>query len=188
MVRGNPKGKKGEREVARLLERWWSSYEPGAKFVRTPQSGGWHGPDMRVEFKASGDIMTTATRFPFSVEVKRGQAWSWRELFAGRKSPVWAWWRQALGQGKESGLEPMLWFRKNRQPWHVLIRKDYADRLKGPSPAMIMWSNETLFIRHGFTIADGYPICFSADVVLANPPGFYDLKKHEPTYKRRRIA
>src|SRR4051812_33410532 len=89
------KGNVAEREVAGLLKVWWLPVEPDAEFIRTPLSGGWGGPKLRGEFRASGDLMTTAKRFPFVVEVKRREAWVMKNVLKGQPSPVWGWWRQA---------------------------------------------------------------------------------------------
>lgn len=118
---GRQKGAGAEREVAKLLEGWWASLEPGVRFVRVPLSGGWGTPALRPDFQASGDLATTARRFPWTVEVKRREGWSLKEFLAGRRSPVWGWWAQAERQAGECGKEPMLWFRANRQPWRVLV-------------------------------------------------------------------
>lgn len=126
-VQGRPKGCKAEIEVAKILEPWWSKHEPLApdghpiRFVRTPLSGGWGGKDTRSGFKASGDLMTTARRFPFTVEVKRREGWSWKNLLAGKNSPVWGWWRQAIDQGVEMNQAPLLWLRHNRESWSVMV-------------------------------------------------------------------
>jgi hypothetical protein len=119
-VQGRPKGNKAEIEIAKMFSAWWSAFEPG-DFVRTPLSGGWGGKDLRAGFKASGDIMTTAQQFPFTIEVKRREGWSWKTLVAGKKSPVWGYWRQALSQAKEMGGIPLLFFRRNREPWNVML-------------------------------------------------------------------
>jgi hypothetical protein len=119
------KGSVAEREVAAIIEPWWNVVEPG-KFVRTPLSGGWGTADTRAGFRASGDLMTTAPRFPFTVEVKRRESWTLERLLLGRPSPVWEWWRQAQKQGEESNLVPLLWFRKSRQPWRVMLPYEYA--------------------------------------------------------------
>lgn len=121
------KGKVAEREVAHLHEAWWGSLEPGCRFVSTPQSGGWSAPTVRAEFRASGDLMTTATHFPFVVEVKRREGWSLDRLRSGGASPVWGWWRQAQREARELGLEPALWLRRSREPWRVLLRATFAD-------------------------------------------------------------
>lgn len=115
------KGSKAEIEVAKKFEVWWSTVEPGSRFVRTPLSGGWGGKDIRAGFRASGDLMTTAKQFPFTIEVKRREGWAWSTLLAGRKCPVWGWWNQAIGQAKEQGGIPLLIFRKNREDWSLML-------------------------------------------------------------------
>jgi hypothetical protein len=127
-VNGRVKGSRAEREFAAMLELWWRDVEPGCRFVRTPLSGGWGGPQVRAGFRASGDLMTTAQKFPFTVEVKRREI-SYREFLAGRASPVWGWWVQAQGQAREQGSEPMLVFRTNNSPWRMLLRARYVESL-----------------------------------------------------------
>ena len=112
-VNGRQKGARGERQVAELLTNWWQAIEPGCEFIRTPSSGGWANPQVRGHFKTSGDLMTTAQRWPFSVEVKHREGWSVERLERGMSSPVWGWWRQAIKASIEEKREPMLWFRKN---------------------------------------------------------------------------
>lgn len=132
------KGNGGEREVAGLLAPWWHEKvlldgEP-VRFVRTPMSGGWaYG----ASFKASGDIMTNAPSFPFSVEVKRNEGWSLKVLLDGKPSPVWAFWRQCQHDAEKTGAEPMLWMRQNRRPWFVMMRKRYVTSLKLPAPDVV---------------------------------------------------
>ena len=132
------KGKIAEREVAALLERWWRLLEPDCRFVRTPQSGGWHGADVRAEFRAAGDIMTTAARFPWCIEVKRREGWAWTPLLAGKASPIWKWWEQTCRDATVVSLLPMLWFRHNREPWTILlvrpppiVHSRFVTRLRG---------------------------------------------------------
>lgn len=119
-MNGRQKGNSAERELAKKLQNWWEPFEK-AEFVRTPLSGGWGGKDLRAGFRASGDIMTTSERWPFSVEVKRREGWAWKPFLNGKKSPVWGYWRQAAAQAKEMGGIPLLFFRRNREPWHVLL-------------------------------------------------------------------
>lgn len=130
--RHSSKGNRGEREVAKLLTEWWLPFESIAsdgkpiEFVKTPKSGGWSHSQ---SFSASGDVMTNSHQFPFSIEVKRVEAWNWDWLARGMPSPVWGFWRQCQGDAEKVGKEPMLWFRKNRRPWHVMIRSEYAKRI-----------------------------------------------------------
>lgn len=122
-----PKGSKAEIEIARDLQGWWSQLEPGCLFTRTPLSGGWGKPQHREGFKAGGDLMTTAERFSFAVEVKRREGWAWSTLAAGKASPVWGWWRQACQAADEMKNHPLLIFRKNRHPWFVFIPAELVD-------------------------------------------------------------
>ena len=105
------RGDEAEVYVAKALEKWWQAYEPEAKFVRTPLSGGWSGPLVRRGFRASGDVMTTSGSFPFCVEVKYRQ-FSRARLFGSGPSPVWAWWAQAVAAARESDRRPLLVFRE----------------------------------------------------------------------------
>lgn len=118
------KGKTAERDVAKRLGKWWESVEPGCRFVPTPSSGGWHGRaggQIRADFRASGDLMTTARRFPYAVEVKHRQGWAYESLLYCDDSPVWKWWQQAVGAADEMALQPMLWMRRNRGKWLVVL-------------------------------------------------------------------
>lgn len=115
------KGSKAEIEVAKAFEAWWAPVDPGSKFVRTPLSGGWGGKDIRAGFRAAGDLMSTAPSFPFTVEVKRREGWSWTTLIAGKRCPVWNWWKQSIGQAREQGGIPLLVFRRNREEWSVML-------------------------------------------------------------------
>lgn len=119
---GRQKGSRAEREVAKLVQTWWAQFEPAAQFVRTPLSGGWGGPTLRGGFGAAGDLMTTSKTFPFVIEVKRREAWSWKTFLAGKSSPVWGWWEQAQTQALEMKRTPMLWIRRNlEKQWQILV-------------------------------------------------------------------
>ena len=185
------KGNGGEREVARKLEPWWCKVEPGATFIRTPQSGGWSTPQVRQEFRASGDIMTTAVRFPFAVEVKRREGWSPANLVAGKRSPVWGWWRETIVEARELGAEPMLWVRKNAARrtgkgsgggtlpalWTVLLGRDYILGLRDAGIVVvpdIFWHAETL--APGVDIGGVIPVGFVEHTLLGTDPGKFALQ------------
>jgi hypothetical protein len=124
------KGSKAERDVAAMLAAWWDTFEPGVRFVKTPLSGGWSTAQVRGEFRASGDLMTTSATFPFVVEVKRREGFAWSTLLAGRRSPVWQWWEQTCKAATEQRGAPMLWLRHNREPWHVGLAVEVLARLE----------------------------------------------------------
>lgn len=125
MTQSRAKGRRAEREVAKLLAKWWGQLEPKCEFKPTPLSGGWGGRDggahVRAHFKASGDLMTTATKFPFTVEVKHREAFSLKNVIAGKPTPVWDWWDQTCRAATEEDGVPMLWFKKNKQPWMIAL-------------------------------------------------------------------
>lgn len=167
-VQGRPKGSKAEIEIAKRLKAWWSPFEP-AEFVRTPLSGGWGGKDLRAGFRASGDVMTTAQKFPFTIEVKRREGWSWTNLLAGKASPVWGYWKQAVGQAKEMGGIPLLFFRKNRELWSLMmphVAHIQAKNAYAPNDITMAWFSGALVPYS----AGCHPLVVTADWFFATPP------------------
>jgi hypothetical protein len=166
------KGNVAEREVAALIQDWWQQIEPGCLFCRTPSSGGWQGPQLREAFKASGDLMCTAERFPFAVEVKRREGWCWRNVERGMPSPVWGWLAQAKTAADEMGKQPMLWFRKSREGWRVMMpERMIAGLLEGgiggkDYVVIKMW-NPMELIRVRPVL---HPVVLSADAMLRLRP------------------
>jgi hypothetical protein len=121
---------------------------------------------VRVDTKASGDLLTTARLFPWAVEVKRREGWSTRELIAGRKSPVWGWWRQAQAAAEEGGLEPMLWFRRNRGEWLLMLGRDAVRThrlLLGGEVPVTTWE------RVRDDVGVWWPVLVRADALLVAP-------------------
>lgn len=142
-MNGRRKGARAEIQVAALLQGWWRGLEPGCVFKRTPSSGGWATPEVRGAFKVAGDLVTTAVRFPWCVEVKSREAWSIDNVREGRASPVWGWWAQAGRQAAEQpGSEPMLWVRHRREPWRVMVRVGWRDALDGEAYDRVWWCTE----------------------------------------------
>ena len=168
MTDSRRKGANAEREVARLLEQWWKQLEPGCRFVKTPLSGGWSGPSVRADFQTSGDLTTTAKRFPWTIEVKRREMWALDRLLAGRPSPVWKWWLQACTQAAEAKRDPVLWFRKSREPWRCLglVRTFHDGRL----PGMIVAVPE-LYRRK--SKGSRFAVMFLAEDLIAMKPEMY---------------
>ena len=173
------KGARGEREVAKIIREWWSKVEPKAEFVKTPGSGGWQGKgfrgqSLRSEFRMSGDLMTTSKRFPFSIEVKFREAWSYANVVRKRASPVWGWWRQCVDAARECGAVPMLWFRRARGQWLVMLGHDYAMTMH-ISPPKCAWTVKDFPLGN----IGNYPvpILFDASTVLGCDPKQLALPK-----------
>jgi len=113
------KGNSNEREVANLLAAWWGVGE----FMRTPSSGGWgKSRQVRDDFNAAGDIVTTATDFPFCVEVKSEERWELEQLLTSpEKCPIARWWKQAERETPE-GKAPLLLFTRKLRPWYAMFQ------------------------------------------------------------------
>jgi len=167
---GRDKGNGAEREVAALIKAWWSQIEPDVEVCRTPLSGGWGGPSQRAGFKASGDLMLTAKRWPFTVEVKRREGMSMDRLLQGTRSPVWGWWRQAQVQGVEMDAIPMLWIRKNRQPWRVLVPWWLGETIRRACVEVYDWDT---WVLDRVDVGDQDPSMVLADALLALPPKLF---------------
>lgn len=128
------KGNRAELEVAEMFSRW-----SGEVVRRTPQSGGWSS----ARFGVTADLVCANPAFPFHVEVKHREGWTLDDLVTGVRSShdksVVQWWKQCVEScprrlGKphrghvRSRLEkdPLLVFRRNRQPWLVMVGGDRA--------------------------------------------------------------
>ena len=171
MVHSRRKGNKGELEVAKLLKAWWRQLEPKALFVRTPLSG---GLQYGHEFDASGDLMTAhAKRFPFSVEVKREEGWSFDVMLSGKPSPVWRFWRQCQRDAAKVNREPMLWFRKSRQPWLVLLRYEFVTGTKGVQAPDVVWHRSRLSLID----CEAAPVLYLGERVLQHAPDVFALTR-----------
>lgn len=177
MSNGRAKGSRGELEVAHILMQWWAKLEPAARFIRTPLSGGWqHDTKASAHFNACGDIMTTASFFPFCVEVKWRERWFVDNFFDGKCGPPWAWWRQTVEAAKKQvRCVPMMWMRRNRMPrsstsfpWLVLVPLEYARSQKLAVPD-VQW-DETLLRQNGVDFADVLPAVYVYDRFLQMSP------------------
>lgn len=124
-INSRQKGKRGEREVAKLLSAWW-----GAEFTSTPLSGGFSTKTFRNDWNAAGDIVTPDHSFPFTVEVKNCEGWHLEQLLTSDKCLFYSWWKQAVDETLP-GKKTLLVFTRNRQPWYVCMtdvaRWDYVE-------------------------------------------------------------
>ena len=122
------KGNRGELDVAAAFSKWC-----GEHVRRTPGSGGWKGAQ---EFGTTADLVCKKKAFPYHVEIKWREGWVLDDLVTGvRKNhdkSIVQWWLQCLRScPKETGKknevvfkkEPLLVFRRNRQPWLVMAMR-----------------------------------------------------------------
>jgi hypothetical protein len=174
MVHSGRKGRKGERDVAKMCEEWWRKVDKQCEFKRTPLSGGWANENIRSHFKASGDLMTTSDKWIFTVEVKRREDWSLNNLFDGKPTTAWKWWIQALDQAYEEDNEPMLWLKRNAfgptrpVPWLVFVSAEFAKKAKLPEPD-VKWS-KAMLVRNKVDYGDELPVIYMAERFLKISP------------------
>lgn len=114
------KGASGERELFKLL-----SAELGFVVQRTLDQTRTGGADC---IDVPG----------FAVEVKRQERLS---------RP--AWWRQAVRQGIKLGAEPIVWYRRSREPWRALVRTADGGYTDESWEASILHVREKLARLHG---------------------------------------
>lgn len=183
-MNGRNKGARGEREIVELLSEWWHKDYHSAVFVRTPGSGGWGGASeshkvIKANMHAGGDIMTTNKKFPFSVEVKRRENWSYAGLLKANSSPIWAFWRQAVAQGKRDSRIPLLVFRKNRKggrlkkdcllpvqyEWLAMMPKEFANKL-----GLYLLSTWSSYALLSFDLGEVHPCLFKFEELRQRRP------------------
>lgn len=120
------KGNRAELDVAEMFSRW-----SGEVVRRTPQSGGWSS----AKFGVTADLVCANPAFPFHVECKHRENWVLDDLVTGVRQEhdksIVQWWKQCVEScPKKNGLytkEPLLVFRRNRQPWLVMLRDPLPD-------------------------------------------------------------
>lgn len=74
----------------------------------------------------------------FAIEVKRREALS---------RP--AWWSQAVRQAQTGNLEPMVFYRRSREPWRAMIQ-----RQAGADPIDVSFETALLHIRETWAYAN----------------------------------
>jgi Holliday junction resolvase len=154
------KGNNAERNLAKLLQEWWN--EPGVTFQRTPSSGGWATKAAREEFRTSGDVLTSAKNFPWTVENKCQEGWSLDAIRQGECAKVWDWYAQAM---EETSLNcrPMLVISRNRvKPLVILQNDDVAVDLLEEASGCLGWP---LQYPHGSH--DHYVVIFPLSTLLS---------------------
>lgn len=133
------KGSRAELDVAAMFSRWC-----GEEVRRTPLSGGWSS----AKFGVTADLVCPNPAFNFHVEIKHREGWVLDDLVTGVRrehdKSIVQWWKQCMEScprentlpRDENGFlrrpplskEPLLVFRRNRQPWLVMMRPEAGDR------------------------------------------------------------
>lgn len=165
------KGAANENAIRDLLTPWWHHVEAEVDgepvvFARTPGSGGHH---RSKEFDMAGDLMTNARLFPFAIEVKAREGWTFERFFHGFKSPVWGWWKQCVRDAEKTNRVPFLIFKKNRQPWMVLVPFDYISAIPGTKCPDIVFDESVSEDRE----LPVHPCMYLASNFLAHDPHLF---------------
>ncbi len=117
---------------------------------------------MRGDMKIAGDLMTNSEIFPFTTEVKLREKWVLQRLLDGKKSPIWGWYEQCCKAAKEENKIPMLWFRKNREEWWILV----------PESSTTAYDNKHQVIKQGkflkLEVVEYFPVLIRAKDFLEN--------------------
>jgi len=149
------KGNRFEIQVCRMLTDWWfpGEYDSKAKaselpFRRAWGSGGW---DKRGD---PGDVkLITSLDFPFSVEAKNRQSWSFDALLKGNKNcELLKYWEQTLEDASVNGLIPLLLFTRNYDKVYAAIPSAFAYHLNVVSPLFFPFVTIRVEVADGMTI------------------------------------
>ena len=119
-VNGKQKGSRVEREVAKILSKWW-----GAEFTRTPSSGMFattHSVQLsRLGVDIAGDIICPKD-FPFNVEVKSRKKIDLFDIARnGKDSELWDWWEQSVRDANNTQKIPIVIFKENGKQFYVML-------------------------------------------------------------------
>ena len=158
-------GDTNERNVAKLFDKWWLR----GKFVRTKNLQVVGHAD-RI---AHGDITPILehkpavidTKFPWSIECKKCEEWSWMEFLKGNLSiPHYEWWQQCKRDAELFHRHPLLVFTKNHKPQYAMVlstsNPDVTPRLSAlPEPwFMTNFDGDYVFIMTLEAFFKGYPV------------------------------
>ena len=114
------KGANGEREALKLLGE-----ELGVMLTR----------NLQQTREGGGDCLCING---FAIEIKRQERLS---------RP--AWWKQACEQAARIGVEPMLLYRRSREPWRAFIHTMHGHYLEGSLQDAACAIREKLYRLHG---------------------------------------
>lgn len=125
-VNGRDKGKRLEYEVRNAMSAWW-----GIDFMRTPGIGAFG--TIMGQHDLVGDVYCTDPKFPYSIECKNVESWTFESLLKDSKPAIIEFWLQTCRQSYKAGKKPLLCISKARQPVYCLLAvadlpKDFAGK------------------------------------------------------------
>ena len=107
--------------------------------------------------------MCSGAPFPWCVEIKRRERGDLPTFLAGKPGPIWAWWNEACDDATEAGLAPMLWWRRSRVDWIVLLPREALGRACPRAP--LPWHSWPRLVPTPVE-----PVIYQAAIFLAHPP------------------
>jgi hypothetical protein len=130
-VNGRKKGNNYENKIGSILRTWAldkfaPNEDPKDWFCRAPLSGAWN------RTHAPGEDLIVPKWFPFAIECKNRQKWSFPQLLKG-EGPVIQWIKKI-----EATIEgpTLLIFTKNYDINWVMLRQEHYDQyIGGPFPS-----------------------------------------------------
>jgi len=124
------KGRRHENHCCKVLGEWWW----GKRFRRTPLSGGWDKVAHDQERIAFGDIHTPPD-FPWSVECKHDESWTFEGLLCDKCVKFEHWWKQCYDDAEAANKQPLLIFTKNYVPDFAAVGLSWVcDMFRGVIP------------------------------------------------------
>ena len=136
MVDGRLKGNRNENTVARELSVWVSPDLERHKFRTCPVSSlvfrrkPAANDNVVTDWVGGWDVIHSPRyAFPFCVEAKAVEGWSFDELLTARRGPLAKWWEQTKHQSAGKNLWPMLIFTAKRKPDYVMVERDQGAML-----------------------------------------------------------
>ena len=110
MVDSRQKGARAESALKKLLRD-----ATGINFQRTPGSGA-----LNETHKLKGDIYIPNAANRFCIEAKHYKDNHLNStLLTGKKPQLIEWWEQAIRQGEQVDMEPLLFFKHDRSKWFM---------------------------------------------------------------------
>lgn len=124
--RSRQKGKRNELELARIIAAHFG-YSINPADAGKPEHYLSHcRRTARSHQNKTGDHFLSeelAAKFPFVIEAKARESWSFDAIMRGECAAISKWWEQAVAQSYGvPNRFPLLAFTKNRNPWYVAVQ------------------------------------------------------------------
>ena len=113
--RSKGKGNEYESKIGKILGEWWW----GDPFPRSHGSGS-SATMSKGDVVHAGDLYVPPS-FPWCVECKFQNGWSFDGLMKGNKELIISWWIKAVADAQKCGRPALLVFTKNRFPDYVMF-------------------------------------------------------------------